>query len=147
MANLVLWDATWVDRGDLLTTDLDSLGNGAYSAVSTAFDNAAGLHRFGICEIVLGSLDPTAGAYVAVFLVQSADGTNYEDAPSSNNPGLHMLVAQPTVDISSSAKRIVTPVFRLPAGKFKFVVQNGCGVSFASSGNVLALYTANEEIQ
>lgn len=147
MANKILWDAAWVDQGDLLTTELNSLANAAYSAVGTAFDNTSGLARWASAEIVLGSLTPTAGAYLMLFLVQSLDGTNYEDAPSSTNPGMHMAVAILNVATGAAAKRVMAPPFALPAGKFKPVLLNGTGAAFPASGNTVALYTSDDEVQ
>ena len=147
MANQILWDATWASRGDVLTTELNSLASGGYSAAGTAYDNTANLNRWGVCEVNLASLNPTTGAYLMLFMVQSAGGTNYEDAPSSTNPGMHMLVAVLNVATGSATKRVTTRPFRLPAGKVKFVLLNGTNVSLAASGSTVTLYTADDEVQ
>lgn len=144
----VLWQAAPVSRSTGLTTELNSLANAAYSVVGTAFDNTANLDQFGACDIVLASLDPAAGGYLQLFLVQSLDGTNYEDAPTTTtNPGTHMLVATVALLDTSSAKRVMTPWFRLPPGKFKLVLYNGSGVSLGATGNTVTLYTSNDEVQ
>jgi hypothetical protein len=147
MPNKVLWDAAPTSRSTGLTTELNSLGNGAYSAVGTAFDNTANGDQFASADIVLGSLNPTAGAYLALFLVQSIDGTTYEDPPSSTNPGTHMLVATVLLTTGAAAKRVMTPPFRIPAGKFKLVLYNAAGVALAASGNTVTLYTNEDEVQ
>jgi len=147
MANQILWDAAWNSRGTVLTTELNSLANGSYSAVGTAIDNSANLNRWGVLEVALASLNPTTGAYLMLFMVQSADGTNYEDAPSSTNPGMQSLVAVLNVATGSATKRIISRPFRLPAGKVKFVLLNGTNVSLAASGSTVTLYTADDEVQ
>ena len=147
MANKVLWETSWTSRSTVLTTELNSLGDGAFSGVGSAVDNTSNLDQFGALDIVLASLNPTAGAFLQLFMVQSLDGTNYEDAPSSTNPGLHMLVATVNVTTGSAAKRIMTPTFRIPPGKFKFVLYNDCNVSLGASSNTVTLYTSNDEIQ
>lgn len=139
------WSA-WVSRSTGLTTELNSLANGAYSALGTAFDNTTNLDQYAVCEIVLASLNPTAGAYIQLFLAQSADGANYEDAPSSTNPGYHMSVAVLPVTTGSAAKRIITPPFRIPPGKYKLALLNATNVALASSANTAALYTANDTL-
>lgn len=147
MANKILWDQAWQSHSDVLTTELNSLGNGAYSAAGGAYDNTSALDQFMALEVNLASLNPTAGAYLQIFMVQSLGGTNYEDAPSSTNPGLHMLVATLNVTTGSATKRITTPTFRIPPGKFKFVLLNGTGVSLGASGNTVTPYTADDEVQ
>lgn len=129
----------WASIGNQLTTELNSLGNGAYSALSAAYDNTSGLYLYGSLEINLASLNPTAGAYLQIFMAQSLDGTNYEDIPGTTNPGYHMALPLISVTTGSAAKRIITPVFNLPGGKVKFSLLNGTGVSLAASSNTVAL--------
>ncbi len=139
------WAAAPVSRSTGLTTELNSLANGGYSAQGTAFDNTSNLDEFAACDIALASLNPTAGAYLQIFLSQSLDGTTYEDAPSSTNPGTHQLVATVLVTTGSAAKRIMTPWFRIPPGKFKLVLLNQTGVALGASANTVTLYTSNDK--
>ena len=134
-------------RSTGLTTELNSLANGAYSSAGTAFDNTTNRDQYGALDIVLASLTPASGASLSVYLLQSLDGTTYEDAPASTNPGTHMLVATVLLNASTSAKRVMSPAFYLPPGKFKLVLLNSAGVALASSGNTVTLYTSNDEAQ
>jgi hypothetical protein len=136
--------AAWASRSTGLTTELNSLANGAYSAAGSAFDNTTNLDEWAAAEIALASLNPTAGAYLQLFLVQSLDGTNYEDAASSTNPGYHQSIAVVSLTTGAAAKKIDTAPFRIPPGKFKLVLLNKAGVALAASGNTVTLYTANE---
>lgn len=143
----ILWDAAAADVGDVLTSGLDALADGAYSALGTEYDNTSGLHRWGWLEINLASLNPTTGANLLLFMVPALDGTNYPDAPSSTNPGLQYLIAQVNVATGSATKRIATSGFRLPPAKIKFVLYNDCNVSLAANGSTVTLYAADDEIQ
>lgn len=144
MATTFKWAAA-SSRGNQLTTELNSLANGAFSAVGPAYDNTTNLDEWGACDIVLASLAAATGAYLQLFLAVSLDGTNYEDAPAATQPGSHNLVATASVLVSTSVKRIVTPWFRLPPNKFKFVLKNAAGVALGASGNTVALFTTNEQ--
>jgi hypothetical protein len=98
-----------------------------------------------VCDIVLASLTPTTGAYLQLFLAVSLDGTTYEDAPSSTNPGSHQLVATVSLNVSTSAKRTMTAWFRLPPNKFKFVLKNAAGAALGATSNTVTLKTTNEQ--
>ena len=131
--------------GGQLTTEMNSIANGSYSSAPGAYDNTGNNDEWGIVELNLASLNPTAGAYVQVFLAQSVDGSNYEDAPASTNPGYQMVVASIPITTGTATKRGTSPPFRLPPGKFKMYLLNRTGVSFAASANTLKLYTFNEQ--
>jgi hypothetical protein len=140
------WAATWTSRGTVLTTELNTLGSGSYSALGTEIDNTSNLDLWAMLKVDLASLNPTTGAYVQLFLVQCGDGTNYEDAPSSTNPGTHMAIRPLLLATGASAKRVYSPGFKIPPGKWKFVCLGSAGVSFAASGNTVTLYTTNEAV-
>src|SRR3954468_9971839 len=89
-------------RGNVLTTELNSLANGAFSAVGPAFDNRTNLDEWAAAEIILASLLPTTGGYLQLFIVNSLDASNYEDPPNSTNPGSHMLVATVSCNVTTS---------------------------------------------
>lgn len=146
--NAILWQTSPTSRGTALTTSLNSLANAAYSTVETAFDNTSNLDQFACAEFICTStVTVGASAYVQVFLVQSADGTNYEDAPSSTNPGFHMLAATIGLNNTTALKRAISPWFRIPPGKFKPVLYNVAGVALPATGNSVTIYTANDEVQ
>jgi len=144
----VKWGAAPTSRGTVLSTEMDSVNNAGYSSLGSAFDNTSNLDRWGWVELSLGSLNPSTGACIYVFLVPSVDGgTDYDDGPASTNPGSHMLVAVLSVKTGTAAKKVVSLApFALPPGKFKFAIKNQTGVNLAASSNTLVLYTANEAI-
>ena len=134
------------DRGTVLTTELNNLANSAYSAVGTVIDNSVNLDQYGSVEVNLASLSPAAGAYVTVFIVQAIDGVNYEDAASATNPAFQNAVASISIPTGAAVKRIVSPWFKLPPTKVKFLLLNGAGVTLAATGNTVKLFTSNTEL-
>jgi hypothetical protein len=76
---------------------------------------------------------------------RSLDGTNYEDAPSSTNPGSHQLVATVSLTVSTSVKKSDYRTVPAPGGKMKWVLKNSSGVAFAASANTAKLFTCNEQ--
>lgn len=143
MANLLKWAAAWTSRGTVLTTELNALANGAYSAVGSAYDNTSNLNQTGYLDVVLASLTPTAGAYLQVFMVQSLDGTTYEDPPSSTNPGYGCQNASTSLATGAAAKRVMIGPFVIPPGKIKFVLLNKSGVALGATLNTVTLYSAD----
>jgi len=148
MASAVKWEAVWTSRGTVLTTELNSLANGAYSAVGTEIDNSVNLDQYGKAEIYLGSLSPAAGAYVQLHMNTAPGGTNYEDVPAAANPANHTVVAViPLNTTATSVKRVMTPMFVMQPAKTKFVLYNAAGVALAATTNTVTLYTTNDESQ
>lgn len=130
----------WVDLGNVLTTELNSLGSGSYSALGTAYDNSSGLYLFGRLVITLASLTPTTGAYLLPFAVPAVDGTNYDDAPSSTQPGAHHALPLVNLATGAATKLASTPMFDLGPEKIKFALLNGAGASLAASSNTVKLW-------
>jgi hypothetical protein len=130
----------WVDLGNVLTTELNSLSSGSYSGLGTAYDNSSGLYLFGRLVATLASLNPTTGAYLLPFAVPAVDGTNYDDAPSSTQPGAHHALPIVNLATGSAAKLASTPMFDLAPEKIKFALLNGAGASLAASSNTVKLW-------
>lgn len=148
MATTFKWTG-WTDRsastGGTISTELNSLANGAFSAVSGIYDNSANLDEWGAFVIDLASLAVPAGGYLQIFATISLDGSNYEDAAAATQPGSHQLIATVSLLVSTSVKRAVTAPFRMPAGKVKWVLKNASGIAFAASANTAKLFTTNEQ--
>jgi hypothetical protein len=147
----VKWAAAPTDRGTVLTTELNTLTDTSYCAPGTAYDNTANLDRWGWVEFTSGgSLTPTTGAMLTIFMLHSPGGTNYDDGPntSGTNPGTHDIVG--TIALTASANNprrgITLYPFPLPPGKVKFALKNDCGATLPGSGNTLRLWTSNEAI-
>lgn len=148
MPSAIKWEATWVDRGTVLGTELNSLANDARTNAGTELANQTNLDRFGKVELTVtfGSA-PSAGARVEIYMVTAPDGSNYEDGSSSVDPGAHTLVASIPVRATTAAQRLASRLFDLEPVKTKFILLNKTGQAFPSSGSVLKLFSTNEETQ
>lgn len=122
-----------------LTTELNSLANGSTSALGSAWDNTSSRYVQAAGEVYLGSLTPTAGGYVQVYLVPSPDGTNYGDIVNAN------LVAKIYPSTSTGAKRLTFENVPLGPFLYKVALLNQCGVTLASSGNTVKLWGMKTE--
>jgi hypothetical protein len=92
-------------------------------------------------ELNLASLTPTAGGYVALYLVPTIDGTNYPLFDTGASPGTannNYFVGSFSTKAAAAAQRIAMREIQLPPGKYKLAVYNGAGVALAASGNTLS---------
>jgi hypothetical protein len=147
----VKWGAAPSSKGNVLTSQMDALGNGSYSVAGSAYDNSASsnLDRWGWLEFVTGgAIVPTVGATILAYMAQAPDGTNYGAGPLSNGPATHTLVGvmSLTTSTGSAQRAVMSSPFALPPSKVKFYLKNQAGVALFSTGNVLNLYTANESV-
>lgn len=141
----VSW-ATAESIATALSTDLNSLANGSYSAASAAIANSTGLYRYLNLELALASLTPTGTPTISVFLLPTIDGTNYEDGGGATAPPALSLVAVFDLSTSASTKRRARWNIPIPPVDFKLVLLNGSGVALASSGNTLKYRRHNESV-
>lgn len=144
----VKWAGAPTSRGTVLTTQLNTLANAAFSAAGPAYDNTANLDEWFWFEFLTGgAITPTAGANVQIFCVLSPGGTNYGDAPSANNAGFEALVCTLPLTTAAGTQRAVSlkPI-QLPPCLMKFVLKNNAGVALSATGNTLTLYSADEAV-
>lgn len=130
-------ETNWTAYGtetNALTTELNSLSDGAESSLGSEIDNTSNLDMFMDLNVVLGSLVAVGAPYVLVRVLTSVDGTNYPDGDASPTYAM-------AVDAATSAKRGSIRGILLPPGKVKLTLTNECGVSFASSGNTVKYRT------
>lgn len=141
------WAAALTSRGTVLGTELNSLANTSRSNAGTAIDNGTNLDEWGWLELqVTFGTNPSATAYLAIYMVMAPDGTNYADGSSSVAPGTDTLVAVIPVLASTSAQRKTVGPIRLPPTKFKLICENQTGQAFPASGSTVTLYTGNEKV-
>ncbi len=154
MANDIKWEAATVGLTSLLTTSLNSLANNATDdGGQTAINNETNLCTHMDLELTLASLDLSAQANpaVVVYLIESVDGgtdfdtyTDAVTADASVPPGDKICaVFGLRLGTGAEAKTAVKSMIPIPPGRFKLLVRNRTGASFASSGNVLAYRTYN----
>lgn len=128
-----------------LTTELNTLTNGSYSAASTAIANESGLYENIALELFLASLTPTGSPSCSVYLLATLDATNYEDGGGATAPALGALLCVFDLSTSASTKRRTKTGLVIPPLGFKLVLQNNSGVSFAGSGSTLRYRRYNEQ--
>jgi len=130
-----------------LTTELNSLAASSGNTLSTigaAFQNTNAMIYADVEFVAGGTLTPTAGAFVELWLLRSLDGgSNYEDGSSSVAPG-----RPPDATISVRAGTTITPRagypgLILPPGFYKPILRNQVGATLPSSGNLVrfTMYT------
>lgn len=139
MANTFKWVAPEAITS-ALTTELNTLTNGSYSAASAAITNetgGTGLYEYMALELVLASLTPTGTPSISVFLLPTVDGTNYEDGGGATAPASGALLCVFDLSTATAAKRRTRSGLVIPPLDFKLVLLNSAGPSLASSGNTL----------
>ena len=148
MANIGKWVAGANAPGSPLTvlsTGLNSLGNATMSSASSTLDNSSNLDLYCDLEVVLASLSPSAGAYVAIYVWESPDGTNF---PAQSDADLRLTSTQlfcviPVGTTASTAQRVTARNILLPPAKIQFKLDNQTGVSLNASGNTVKIITYN----
>lgn len=143
---IVKWSAAVATQGNVLTTELNALAIGAYSAVGAEYDNGgANLNKYFWLELNLASLTPGANPAVQIFATLAPSG-NYEDPPSATNTGYPMSLGSFPIATGAGTKRVNVPAFQLPPTKIRFVLLNSAGVALAATGNTLTLYSSNDTV-
>jgi hypothetical protein len=147
MTSVAKWNAP-SSIVSVLTTELNSISNNAMSAASGAIDNDTNLDMYVDIEVLLAALSPAAGAFIALYILEAPDGTNY---PAQSAADLRLTTSQllcviPVGTTSSTAQRVVARNILIPPGKFKIVLDNQTGVSLASSGNTVKFLPYNTNL-
>lgn len=124
----------------LLTTELNTLANDTFCSISAAqgADGTGGPLK-GDFELVLASGRTSGGNTTAadLYIVPSADGTNYQDTPSSTVPAADCYAGTFTCATGTGAVRAVLKNIDLPPGLWKAIVVNRAGAAWAASANTL----------
>lgn len=143
MATTHKWTAQ-SSQTSVLTTELNSLANAAYSAASAALDNTSNLHQWASAELVLASLTPTGSPYIAVYLLPTQSSV-YPDGGGSTAPSAENLWCVFALSTSTGAKNRAVMGLPIPPANMKFVLYNAAGPALASSGNTLKITTYAEQ--
>jgi hypothetical protein len=138
MANIGKWNAPSATV-TALSTGLNSLGNGTMSAASSNISNQTNLDIYVDIEVNLAALSPTTGAYVALYIWESVDGTNF---PAQSDADLRLTSTQllcvvPIGTTASTAQRVAVRNIVIPPGLFQIKLDNQTGVALAASGNTV----------
>lgn len=130
----------------VMTTELNNLANNTRAISSALGGDATDANLYGDFEIVATwGVAPTVDTFVDLYLVRSADGTNYEDGDSSLRPPAETYVGSFQVRAVTTAQRMIVRDVRLPPGLWKAVVWNNVGQTMAASDNTLKVRPHNEQ--
>lgn len=146
--NAINWESN-PSLTSYLTTELNSLADAA-NKLGAAIDNSAGLDMYADVEISLAAQGSarSAGAYVAVYLIPSADGgTTYAYGGDSLDPGANHLVATVPFDAATTARDQLATMIPVPPGHFKLLIQNQTGQALAASGSTVQYRLYSAEVQ
>jgi hypothetical protein len=148
MPSQILWDAAAVSRGNVLSTELNSLGAGSRTARGTSVNNNTNLDTFAAVEInVTFGTAPAAGGFLGIRLLKALDGTNFEDGSASVDPGIHTLITTVPVRATTNAQLLMSRRFKIDPCVIGFILVNNTSVAFPASGSTVELFTFNYEGQ
>ena len=120
-----------------LSTDLNALANGA-NKIGAEIDNTADKHTYALLELYLAAqgVARDSGGYVALYVIKSVDGTNYEFGGDALDPPSSAWVTNFTLDADTAARYVGADI-PVPPCKFKFLVINETGQALAATLNTL----------
>jgi len=152
MATNFLWysgtsnDGLLTSALTIMSTELNTLTSGSYAISSVAGSSgvisnsstaqgmwAVPFFTFG------GTVTPASPLNLSLWFAESLDGSTFEDASSllARSPDVVFAFA----NSSYASKTVIgqSRIVRVPALKFKVIVQNNIGGSLPSSGNLVKL--------
>lgn len=138
MTNIGKWNAP-SSTVTVLSTGLNSLAINTMSAASSTINNQTNLDIYVDIEVALASLSPTTGAYVALYILESIDGTNFpaQSAADLRLTTTQLLCAVPIGTTASTAQRVAVRNVVIPPGAFQIILDNQTGVALNASGNTV----------
>ena len=113
------------------------------------YDNAANKEQLAEFELLVRcAVAPTGAPYLEVFLVESVDGTNFEDGDASTRPARPASFVVPVRTVATQ-QRIAASGVPIPPAKFKVLVVNKTGQALTNtnSENGLSMRTYSPEAQ
>lgn len=128
----------------IISTGFNTLGDGS-RVVSSAVNNDSDLYLYADLELSFASAAFGAGAYVDLYLLESVDGSNYEDGDSSTTPTSQCHLARVPFRNATAAQIHTVKGVILPPTKFKILAETHVGVTLAGSGNTLKISRYNEQ--
>jgi hypothetical protein len=151
MTNLAKWNLNLSVGITSVLTDTQlapagtGIASGTMSAAGSTYDNSVNLDPYIDLEVNLASLSPTAGAYVAIYVYVSEDGTNFpaQSAADLRLTSTQLLCAVPIGTTATTAQRVVVRNLLIPPKKLQFLLDNQTGVALANSGNTVKVVPYN----
>lgn len=132
----------------MLSTEINSLSNGSACSASSAFNNVPAVggsngYDWADFELVLATgSNTTAYKTVDLYIIESVDGTNYQDTGGPPPNGfLDSFVLQ-----AATSQRIILRNIPLPPTNFKILVVNNSGVAASASGSTVKMLPYNRQV-
>ena len=130
----------------ILSTELNSLADGANKITTTAVSNDASgeLYLFADFQLYLAAQGSarSSGAHVKLFILPEIGG-NFTYGGDSLDPAVGLLAGSFEFDAATAARYSHVRGIPLPPTDFDVLVMNETGQAFASSGNVLKMERYN----
>jgi hypothetical protein len=125
-----------------LGTELNSLANATWSALSGEMDNSTNGYMFADFEFAMASITPTgADAAVELYLVPSVDDTQFptytESGAAEEQENNQYFVGSVTLSLDAEVHIHTLRGIELPPGKWKIGVRNQSNVALAASGSTV----------
>jgi hypothetical protein len=128
MATVTLIEGT---RAAPTFTGLSTLASAA-SAISAAVNSAGYLYARCDLSMTWGSA-PAADLPVELWIVQQADGTNYEDGTAAGTPVVSQWLAHTFSTRAATTVIRVSPILPIPPDDFKWLIVNKSGAAFTAA--------------
>ena len=138
MANIGKWNAPRA-VATVMGTELNSLGSATMQKSTAPYDNTTNLDLYVDIEINLASLSPATGAFVALYVGETVDGTNF---PAQSGADMRLTTTQLLTSVpigvtAATAQRVVIRNVVIPPAKFDVYLDNQTGVALNASGNTV----------
>lgn len=122
---------------------LNSLADKSMAVITaTPLDNRTNRYYYGIAELYLASVDLSSATspVVDLYLVPSADGTNYANVTATPPPSNYMAGIFNIEETAANHRSVIEHVILDPL-KYKPTIYNRTGAALASPGNTLKIGT------
>ncbi len=136
----------------VLSTELNSLGDGSNKITSTALSNDAAttereLYADWSLSLAAQGTARDSGASVELYIIPEVDGT-YAYGGDSLDPSPNHYVGSFSFDAATTARVDILVGRPLPNSDYHVLLQNNTGQAFAASGNVLKqeVYAGFEDV-
>ena len=149
MANAVKWTTYGTYTAAFGASDLKNIATGA-RVLGSEIDNATGKNRW--MDLVADAdyaTNPSAGGYMAVYLIPCIDGTNYADGSASVVPQASLLIATFALRATTDGQRLAATRILIPPCKFKLLWENQGGQTTTNTDalTMISYRMYNEELQ
>jgi len=111
------------------------------SAAGSTYDNTTNLDMYVDVEVNLASLSPGTNPFVAIYIWESVDGTNFpaQSAADLRLTSTQLFCTLPIGTTATTAQRVVARNILLPPTKMQFLLDNQTGTALANSGNTVKI--------